>query len=189
MGNGLFLLFDGPSFCPASEDDDSQEEAQEFGSFVDVAFYLLTPGYTVEQVDMSIVVPQLVADVLDLVQTCRLAEGRQKFPVLVPVEPQPDPGWGVLLALPAWLRHRTVICLDLSLFDGRIISADVPAILDFHVLCESAGLSPHAGVDIYLPGEQEPLLRGADCLLWTGACVVFRRPGRADMLGLILRPC
>ncbi|CAE7543989.1 Kcnh2 [Symbiodinium sp. KB8] len=183
---------DGNSGAPFSHpstlclDDDSQEDVQEFGSFVDVAFYLLTPGYIVEQVDMSIVVPQLVGDVLDLVQTCRLAEGRQKFPVLVPVEPQPDPGWGVLLALPAWLRHRTVICLDLSLFDGRIISVDVPANLDFHVLCESAGLSPHAGVDIYLPGAQEPLLRGADCLLWTGACVAFRRPGARRHVGFDL---
>ena len=185
-GEWPFPPFRWPIVLPAPEDDDSQEDVQEFGSFVDVAFYLLTPGYIVEQVDMSIVVPQLVGDVLDLVQTCRLAEGRQKFPVLVPVEPQPDPGWGVLLALPAWLRHRTVICLDLSLFDGRIISVDVPANLDFHVLCESAGLSPHAGVDIYLPGAQEPLLRGADCLLWTGACVAFRRPGARRHVGFDL---
>ncbi|OLQ12453.1 hypothetical protein AK812_SmicGene3619 [Symbiodinium microadriaticum] len=185
-GEWPFPPFRWPIALPAPEDDDSQEDVQEFGSFVDVAFYLLTPGYIVEQVDMSIVVPQLVGDVLDLVQTCRLAEGRQKFPVLVPVEPQPDPGWGVLLALPAWLRHRTVVCLDLSLFDGRIISADVPANLDFHVLCESAGLSPRADVDIYLPGAQEPLLRGADCLLWTGACVAFRRPGARRHAGFDL---
>ena len=185
-GEWPFPPFRWPINLLVDEDDGNEVDVQEFGSFVDVAFYLLTPGYVVEQVDMSIVVPQLVGDVLDLVQTCRHPEGRQKFPALIPVDPQPDPGWGVLLAVPAWVQSRTVVCLDLSLFDGRLLAADVPSHLDFHVLCESAGLSHRAEVDIFLPGDQEPLVRGADCVVWTGACITFTRTGARRHAGFDL---
>ena len=171
--------------------DDRVSLTESTDTVTDVAFYLLTPGFTGERVDVSIVLPQTVADALDLVQARRVADRRALFPALVPIVPQPDPGWGVVLAIPSWVQHRVIVCLDLSLWDGRIVPADVPIQTDYLVLCESAGLPPDTNTDLYLPGAEAPLPRGLDCQLWTGACVIFARPGSrrpwAFDLGAMLR--
>ena len=159
---------------PLDEDDtDRTSLSDHVDTVTDVVFYLLTPGFTGEQVSTSMILPQTVGDALDIVQTRRSVERRELFPVLVPVTPQLDLGWGVALAVPAWVQNRVIVCLDLSLFDNRIVPADVPAHADYHSLCESAGLTPDTDVDIYLPGVAAPLPRGVDCHLWTGACIAF----------------
>ena len=179
------------TMLPPDEEDTDRASLSDADMATDVVFYLLTPGFTGEQVSTSMLLPQTVGDALDIVQTRRSAARREFFPVLVPVTPQFDLGWGVALAVPAWVQNRVIVCLDLSLFDNRIVPADVPAHADYHSLCESAGLAPETDADIYLPGAAAPLPRGVDCHLWTGACIAFvpsgsRRPEAFD-LGAMLR--
>ena len=179
------------TMLPPDEEDTDRASLADADMVTDVVFYLLTPGFTGEQVSTSMILPQTAGDALDIVQTRRSAARRELFPVLVPVTPQLDLGWGVALAVPAWVQNRVIVCLDLSLFDNRIVPADVPAHADYHSLCESAGLAPDTDADIYLPGAAAPLPRGLDCQLWTGACIAFvpsgsRRPEAFD-LGAMLR--
>ncbi|CAE7397291.1 unnamed protein product, partial [Symbiodinium microadriaticum] len=76
-------------------DDDSDEPMSDhegLGVQVDVTFYLLTPGHTPEKVEMTVILPQIVQDILDLVDICRDSVRKSLYPGLIVVEPQPDPG-------------------------------------------------------------------------------------------------
>ncbi|CAE7840215.1 unnamed protein product, partial [Symbiodinium microadriaticum] len=127
---------------------------------VDVSVYLLSPEYTPEHLPLTVVLPQTVRELTDLIEVCRDPTQKDLFPVLVEVTPQPDPGWGIFLALPVWATHSTAICCDLSLFDGRIFAIVVPETVSSYDLCARAGLAHNAEVDIFLPGEIEPLVPG-----------------------------
>ena len=159
------------------EEADSQAEETDEGRLYDLSFFLLTPDFVFEQLDLSVVLPQALWEVIDLVQTCRQAERAAYFPCLVPVVPQPDPGWGILLAVPEWPSSQVVVCCDLSFYDGRIIAVCAPIRVDTHLLCELVGLASFAEVDIYLTYATHPLERGAECDLATGNLVTFLRPG------------
>ena len=159
------------------DDSDSQLLAVEEGRLYDLSFYLLTPDYTFEQLDLSVILPQVLWEVLDLIQTCRQPERAAYFPCLIPVVPQPDPGWGILLAVPEWPSHKVFVCCDLSFYDGRIIAVCLPRLVDTHTLCELVGLSPHAEADIYLPYGNVPLRSGEEFELTSGHLVTFLRPG------------
>ena len=166
-----------PLDVDVTDDDDYHDTVEAAMGLFDLSFYLLTPDYTFEQLDLSVVLPQALWDVLEVVQTCRQAERASLFPNLIPVVPQPDPGWGILIAVPAWPSPRAIICCDLSFYDGRIIAVCVPRRADSRLLCELVGLSPLAEVDIYLPYELVPLRRGDECDLTSGNLVTFLRPG------------
>ena len=144
---------------------------------VDISVYLLTPDYTAEHLPLTVQLPQTLQEIEELVQTCREADRRALFPTLIEVRPQPDPGWGIFLAVPAWASQRAVICCDLSFFDGRIIAVSVPPLTDSFSLCASVGLAPRAEVDIFLPGAAAPLPPGGEVFLQSGTCVAFVRPG------------
>ena len=145
---------------------------------IDIVVCLLTPDYTPEQLDLTVELPQTVPDLVDLVQLCRDKDRSSLFPALVEVIPQPDPGWGLLLATPAWVHNQAILCFDLSLFDGRIFAVAAPFLADCQLLLALAGLAPTAEVEIYVPGAQEALLQGVDCVLHSGMCLTFVRAGR-----------
>ncbi|CAE7260031.1 unnamed protein product, partial [Symbiodinium sp. KB8] len=168
-----------PIETPEVDDGDSQTIELGEGFMTDIVLFLLTPDYTPERLDLTVQLPQSVEDIVDLAQTCRETARRQLFPVLVEVRQQPDPGWGLFLALPSWLQHRAVVCADLSFFDGRIFAISLHSQTDRYALCDAVGLAPTADVDIYVPEMAAPLPRGADCQLTTGMCIVFVQPGMA----------
>ena len=121
--------------------------------------------------------PQTVQELEELVQTCREADRRALFPTLIEVSPQPDPGWGIFLAVPAWINRRVVVCCDLSFFDGRIIAVCISPLTDSFSLCASVGLAPRAEVDIFLPGAADPLPPGGEVFLQSRTCIAFVRSG------------
>ncbi|CAE7640812.1 unnamed protein product [Symbiodinium microadriaticum] len=105
------------------------------------------------------------------------ADRRALFPTLIEVSPQPDPGWGIFLAVPAWINRRVVVCCDLSFFDGRIIAVCISPLTDSFSLCASVGLAPRAEVDIFLPGAADPLPPGGEVFLQSRTCIAFVRSG------------
>ena len=178
LGTGWPLPpYDWPLDVDLTDDEESQAAVATDTGLFDLSFYLLTPDYTFEQLDLSVVLPQTLWDTLEVVQTCRQADRASFFPCLIPVVPQPDPGWGVLIAAPAWPSPRVIVCCDLSFYDGRIIAVCVPRCADSYLLCELVGLAPLAEVDIYLPYGVVPLQRGEECDLISGNLVTFMRPG------------
>ena len=157
VDTGLFPHMPGPSRPRMMLTRNPRSQTWEKESLLILLFYLLTPDYTPEQLDLTAVLPQSLHEILDLVRTCRAEDRRALlFPELVELTPQPDPGWGLLLALPAWPYEYACVGLDLSLFDGRIFAAVALPVMDTYALCEVAGLAPHAEVDIYLPGAYFP---------------------------------
>ena len=192
-GEWPFPPYRWPIDLPALEDDDMSDIVVGEGRMTDIVVVLLTPDYAHERLDLTVELPQTVEEVIDLVQTCRDAEHRRLFPALIEVRQQPDAGWGLFLAVPLWLRQRAVVCVDSSLYDGRVFAISVSTNTDRYMLCELAGLAPMAEVDVFVPGHDEPLPPGADCQVSTGMCIVFVQPGRgrppAFQLSETLRSC
>ena len=100
--------------------DASDEGHAQDATLVQATFVLLAPGYTPETLQLQLLVPQDVPDVLDLVDTCRARDGRDLFPILTPAFPQPDPRCAYLLAFPEWVHEQVPVLLDLTMLDGRI---------------------------------------------------------------------
>ena len=174
-----FPPFRWPIEIPGEEITDDEVEEEDGSFLTDVCFYLLTPDYTPERLDLSVVLPQTVQEISDLVQVCRDAARKQLYPTLIEVVPQPDPGWGIMLAIPEWVRHRKVVCVDLSLYDGRIIAIASYTVIDTYHLCELVGLAAAAQVDVYVPGQLGPVPRGSAIVLATGMCVSIVNEGRS----------
>ena len=87
-------------------EDESPVDDLDNHLLVDATFCLLTPGYTPERLDLSVLMPQNIAEVADLLHTCRDVTRKDLFPDLLEVRPQPNLGWGVFLALPNWDATR-----------------------------------------------------------------------------------
>ncbi|OLQ14020.1 hypothetical protein AK812_SmicGene1973 [Symbiodinium microadriaticum] len=166
---------------PAPVDDADDEDMLEGSSLVDVTFVLLTPGYTLERVDLTMLIPQSLQDAVDLLQTCRQMDRRELFPQLVEVRPQMATGWGLFLALPEWMQHSIVVCFDLSLLDGRVFAEKVPAQVDLWTLLSLADLPFDSEVDVHVPDFHGPLPRGADCEVYMGCCIMFLPRGEQPL--------
>ncbi|CAE7203672.1 unnamed protein product [Symbiodinium necroappetens] len=97
---------------------------------VRVCFRIIVPGFDAERVEVSLVFPTTLAEVIPLVQDARCRTRVQSFPRLIPASPQPLIGDGVFIACPAWsvevATSRRQVCIDCSALDGRIYSALVP---------------------------------------------------------------
>ena len=165
---------DAEPIPPALIDDGSEEAAtSEELTLINVTFLVLVPEYCPDSVTMQIAAPQTTAEAIELLDLCRSNAGREMFPELYPVHPQPDVRWGLAVAAPTWLSTRVILCLDLTLIDGRIFAAVAPPELDKHILLTMAGLSGGAMVDVYLADQAEPAEYGAELLVANGDCISF----------------
>ncbi|CAE7947537.1 TNXB [Symbiodinium sp. KB8] len=155
-----------PAGADAEVDAAHTEEGLDDMLLVDATFAILTPGYTFERVDLTMLMPQNVADAVDLIQTCRHQYRRDLFPELVEVRPQPNLGWGIFIALPTWLQQSTLVCFDLTSLDGRIFADRVPQFVDLHNLLIPADLPDDAEVDVHAGYRSIPSMIGL-ILRWT----------------------
>ena len=160
-------------FAEVVDEGSTEEEA----TLIQAVFVLLTPGYIAEVLSLQILVPQSVEEILDLVDTCRAQDMRQWFPNLVPAYPQPDPRVAYLISSPMWLSESVTVCVDLTLVDGRVFAACLPALTDKHFLLNLAGLSGAAEIDLYIPGQAEALEYGVDVFVHHGMSITFVPPG------------
>ena len=98
-----------------------------------VGFRIIVPGFATEKVEVSIVPPTTIAEVLPQVQAARCQLQARNFPRLVPASPQPLVGDGVFLACPVWsvevATSRRQVCIDCSELDGRVYAALLPPYL------------------------------------------------------------
>ena len=173
-------------------DDESLEDELDNHLLVDATFCLLTPGYTPERLDLTVLMPQSIAEVADLLHTCRDITRKDLFPDLLEVRPQPNIGWGVFLALPNWLQQGIVICLDLTALDGRIFAERTPQFVDLQTLLALADLANDAEFDVHVPDHHGPLQHGVECELYPGCCVSFTprdmQPIARDLLRMLRTP-
>ena len=145
-------------------------------------FTLLTPGFIADRLALRLQLPSTWSEVMDQIQAIREPTAARDFPCLAPAVPQPCPGSGVVLALPAWHdatnRDRPYVCLDVSAIDGRLYTAACPAYVSCRHLLRLADLSGILDVCVHVGGDPTPLLADAFCHVATGDTFVFV-PARA----------
>ena len=139
------------------DDDEEADAMPNFGDVVPAHFMILAPGYTPEVVVVGISIPSTIGEVLEQVEMAREHAQASTFPHLVPVNPQPCPGSGVLLATPAWEVDRCLVCFDCSSIDGRIFTRPCPAYVNRAQLLAIADIIPNIGVSVLIGGDQVPL--------------------------------
>ena len=141
------------------------EDASEF------TFCLLTPGYTLEPVVVSLVAPVEIPDALQAVQEDRDPVHGRLYPALIVVDPQPAQGYGVLLALPAWPSPEVFICFSLLDIDDRLFVASAPLVASRERLLELAELEPAELYDVYVGGSPTPMVEAEEVDLVRGMCI------------------
>ena len=152
----------------AADDQELEEgEAHEF------AMGLLTPGYAVELVLLTLTAPVELADALMAAQESRDQVHARLFPWLIPVEPQPAQGYGLLLALPAWAVHDTIICVDSTCIDERLFATGAPTVATREGLLDLASLAPHDHFEVYVGESHVPMQAREEADMRLGLCIFF----------------
>ena len=175
-GTWRYMPYDADPLTDDSEDSISEESSPDEEPTI-MHFLLLTPGYKASRVTVSALLPILQDEVIELIQRQRRLEDRQLLPVLLPVNPQPCPGIGVVLAMPAWwslaLDAPCCLCLDTSAIDGRVFAAPSPRYVSRRHLLHLAGLPVDDNVAVHEQGSFTPLALDSQCHATTGAAFVF----------------
>ena len=156
-----------------AERAETEEDTFQSEGASDLTFCLLTPGYILESVVVTLTAPVEIPEALDAVQMERDQVRRRLYPSLVVVEPQPVQGFGALLALPAWTSPEVFICFSLLDIDDRLFAAPVPAVVSRERLLEIAVLTPAEQFDVYVGGSPTPMLEGQEVGMMRGMCVLF----------------
>ena len=148
-----------------AEDTFGSEDASEF------TFCLLTPGYTLEPVVVTLEAPVEIPDALQAVQEDRDPVHGRLYPALVVVDPQPAQSYGVLLALPAWPSPEAFICFSLLDVDDRLFVVSAPLVASRERLLELAELEPAELYDVYVGGSPTPMVEAEEVDLVRGMCI------------------
>ena len=152
----------------AAERDQTTDAASTDGES-DFTFFLHKLDFVPETVVLSLVPPIEVYDALEQLQDVRDQAHRHLYPSLVVADPQPHQGSGVVLALPAWVEHDTVVFFDLAEYDGRQFASSAPAMASKAVLLQMCEVE-HDRADVYIGNSNVPLAEET-VPLWTGVCV------------------
>ena len=152
------------------DDDDAVDVDPTHEVLTRTVFVLLAPEYRPEQLTIDLELPQTVQEALDVVETCRDRCGRDRFPGLLPVSPQPDVRWALAVMVPDWAHNLTLV-------DERIFAVASNPHTDRQSLLHLAGIASRALVDVYVPGFEEPIDPDTEIYLTSGDCVTFVRTG------------
>ena len=156
----------------AAERDQTTDAASTDGES-DFTFFLHKLDFVPETVVLSLVPPIEVYDALEQLQEVRDQAHRHLYPSLVVADPQPHQGSGVVLALPAWVEHDTVVIFDLAEYDGRQFASSAPAMASKAVLLQLCEVELDRA-DVYIGNSNVPLAEET-VPLWTGVCVLSCR--------------
>ncbi|CAE7939956.1 rbcL, partial [Symbiodinium necroappetens] len=143
-----------------------------------VGFRILVPGYVAEKVEVSLVFPTTLPEVVSIVQAARCRSRAQNFPRLVPASPQPLVGDGVFLACPSWsieiATSRTQVCIDCSELDGRVYSALLPQYVCGANIPELVNLPSNLEYSVFAGPYGDLLQWDSQCHLAVGDTIFIR---------------
>ena len=168
-----------PINAPRIADDDSSEAESEGlqEPALRVCFRILAPGYAAERIEASVTFPTTLAALLPVIQRLRSPDLATNFPRLIPANPQPLVGDGVLLACPVWSLEvaiaRRQVCIDCTTLDGRIYSALAPVYVAGADLPGIAKLPGNLAYSIFAGPFGDLLAEDSYCHLTDGDTIIF----------------
>ena len=169
---------DAQHIVPDSDEESSEGTAEEPST---LHFLVLSPGYLSKHVVIQLRLPVTINEALRGIQAARRATEVERFPSLIPANPQPCPGSGVCLALPAWhaagSSPRVFLCLDTSAIDGRIFTRASPEYVSRRHLLHLAALSGDNVVDVHTGDDPVPLGDEGQLHVEAGDTFIFVPPG------------
>ncbi|CAE6916088.1 unnamed protein product [Symbiodinium sp. CCMP2592] len=134
----------------------------------DASFFVFTPFVKADCVVIQVQVPYDEEVSLEDLQEGRDPVLQDRFPLLVPVEPQPSVQFASVLALPEWATQVIVVLCDCRLFSGAMYAAVVSPAMRREDLLAVAGLGRGAQVHVYISYYPWALTRGQVVQLQTG---------------------
>ncbi|CAE7802802.1 unnamed protein product [Symbiodinium sp. CCMP2592] len=143
--------------APRVEDPPFEEGGESESGPPAAHFLVLIPDCLPEQITVDLEDGLGLQDVLDIVSDSLDEHRSLLFPLLVPADPQPDPHWGTLLALPPWAVGIPVACFDVREIDGRLFALEVPRQATSDLLCRYAGLDDQGTFSVFAYGSRTPL--------------------------------
>ncbi|CAE7213307.1 unnamed protein product [Symbiodinium sp. CCMP2592] len=114
---------------------------------------------------------------LAVVRNARSAQDRRNFPVLTAARPQPINGAGLFLADAAWDNPYPTLCLDTTVFDGRLFAVVGRFYADKHSLLILADLPLGLNVDIYVGTSPDPIAEGQEQQMTHGDVIKYQPAG------------
>ncbi|CAE7351216.1 unnamed protein product [Symbiodinium microadriaticum] len=117
---------------PLQNDTDTLPDP-ETGAITDastpLSVFVYSQQYTPEHCRLHLAPDPTIPDVLESTRQVRNQIAQRIFPDLVPVLPQPDPGWVTLIALPAWPYVGTPVLIQVLGPAARRFAIHVPNVL------------------------------------------------------------
>ncbi|CAE7233843.1 unnamed protein product [Symbiodinium necroappetens] len=126
---------------------------------------------SVYPVDISL--PATTEELVQALQPCRSVTHQAHLPSLLPVLPQPQPGFAAFVTAPHWHASGHGVCFDSTFIDNRIYVAFVPEYVDAQELVHIADLPRQAGIAVWIGPDLQLLPPGHRTHVFPGMLVLF----------------
>ena len=165
----------------ADEFEETSSQASSSDEPALLHFVILTPGYAAAHVAFRHVLPATLNEAIAHLQAARDELSRQQFPLVFPATPQPCPGSGVVIAVPEWCSDlpggQCFLCLDLTAFDGRLMTSASPTYVSRRHLLHLADLPLDSEVAVHMKDDPWPLPGNLQFHVATGDTFLYLPPG------------
>ena len=163
-------VFVEPDTGSEASDDELEEPST-------LHFVVLSPGVVAKHIVLQLRLPVTLNEALRSVQASRTRDEVRKFSSLLPASPQPCPGSGVCLVLPAWGTAdnlaRVFLCFDLTSIDGRLFTQACPRYVSRRHLLHLSRLDDEGHIDVHFGDDPVPIDEAGQHQVETGDTVVF----------------
>ena len=135
-------------------------------------FVVLAPGYIPEINTLVLNGTQTWSSLQGPLQAARPALRRQRFPTLLPAQPQPVQDHGLLISLPHW-TEEVFAAFDCSQINGAVYTAAVATRVDRATLLATAGFAATSDIEVYVGDLIGPLAATEFVDILSGHCISF----------------
>ena len=135
-------------------------ETVDLGVFTATPFYIFSQEYLPEWVSVRLPSAVSVPTALCLVHAARSPSAAERFPILLPVQPQPCRQAALLLARPAWEPVGVLILLDCREVGSSLFALLVPPRITREALLTAAGFGGSEALAMYVRTMPWPIPGG-----------------------------
>ena len=152
----------------------------------ELSVLVLVPNYLPELHEVPLTPPTASAALDRAVDRKRSAVDARRFPQLLSVVPQPDVGFAVYVALPAWPTALCTVCVDTRQYDGRLFAISTPGTMDFASIRTLADIPTDARVRIFVRDTPWPITVDVPVSLSSGDLVTILPDDGSFPAGVLL---